>query len=77
MTRPHERPIPGPAADFAAALAALLPVIETDRPHLRAPRLQDFDAWIHRPVARTEVPARVETERRRMEGAAKASKRGD
>lgn len=42
---PHERPIPGPAADFAAALAAQLPVIETARLRLRAPRLEDFDAW--------------------------------
>ncbi len=42
---PHEIPIPGPAAGFAAALAAQLPVIETARLRLRAPRLQDFDAW--------------------------------
>lgn len=45
MTAPHECPIPGPAADFAAMLAAQLPVIETARLHLRAPRLEDFDAW--------------------------------
>jgi RimJ/RimL family protein N-acetyltransferase len=45
MTAPHERPIPGPAADFAAMLAAELPVIETARLRLRAPRLSDFDAW--------------------------------
>lgn len=42
---PHERPIPGPAADFAGLLAAQLPVIETDRLRLRALRLDDFDAW--------------------------------
>jgi RimJ/RimL family protein N-acetyltransferase len=45
MTAPHERPIPGPAADFAATLAAQLPVLETDRLRLRAPELSDFDAW--------------------------------
>jgi RimJ/RimL family protein N-acetyltransferase len=45
MTAPHERPIPGPAADFAATLAAELPVIETARLRLRAPCLSDFDAW--------------------------------
>jgi RimJ/RimL family protein N-acetyltransferase len=45
MTAPHETPIPGPAADFAASLAARLPVIETARLRLRAPRLDDFDAW--------------------------------
>lgn len=45
MTAPHERPIPGPSADFAATLAAQLPVIETARLRLRAPRLSDFDAW--------------------------------
>jgi RimJ/RimL family protein N-acetyltransferase len=45
MIAPHERPIPGPAADFAAMLAAELPVIETERLRLRAPRLSDFDAW--------------------------------
>lgn len=42
---PHETPIPGKAADFAAALSAQLPVIETARLRLRAPRLSDFDAW--------------------------------
>ena len=45
MTAPHERPTPGPAADFAATLAAQLPVIETARLRLRAPALSDFDAW--------------------------------
>lgn len=42
---PHETPTPGPAADFAATLAGQLPVIETERLRLRAPRLTDFDAW--------------------------------
>jgi RimJ/RimL family protein N-acetyltransferase len=42
---PHERPLPGPAAGFAALLSAQLPVIETARLRLRAPRLTDFDAW--------------------------------
>jgi RimJ/RimL family protein N-acetyltransferase len=45
MTAPHERHISGPAADFASTLAAQLPVIETARLRLRAPRLSDFDAW--------------------------------
>jgi RimJ/RimL family protein N-acetyltransferase len=43
---PHEVPAPGPAADFAAALAARLPAIETERLRLRAPRLGDAWAWI-------------------------------
>lgn len=42
---PHETPIPGPAAAFAAALSAQLPVLETARLRLRAPRLGDMDAW--------------------------------
>lgn len=41
----HERPLPGPAADFAARLSDQLPVLETARLRLRAPRLQDMDAW--------------------------------
>lgn len=45
MTAPHERPIPGPAAGFAALLSAKLPQIETPRLRLRALRLSDFDAW--------------------------------
>lgn len=45
MTAPHERPLPGPAADFAAMLSAGLPVLETARLRLRALRLADFDAW--------------------------------
>ena len=45
MTAPHETPIPGRAAEFAAMLGAQLPVIETARLRLRGPRLDDFDAW--------------------------------
>ena len=45
MTTPHEQTISGPAADFAAVLAAQLPVIESARLRLRTPRLEDFDAW--------------------------------
>lgn len=45
MTAPHERPIPGPAADLAAMLSSGLPVLETTRLRLRAVRLSDFDAW--------------------------------
>lgn len=41
----HERPIPGPAAQAAARLAAAIPVLETDRLRLRAPRLDDFPAY--------------------------------
>lgn len=41
----HETPIPGPAADFAATLAARLPVLTTARLRLRAPALADFDAF--------------------------------
>ncbi|MEM6905475.1 MAG: N-acetyltransferase, partial [Pseudomonadota bacterium] len=39
---PHEIPVPGPAADFAARLRAALPRHETDRLVMRAPRLEDF-----------------------------------
>lgn len=42
---PHETPLPGPAADFAAGLAARLPVLETARLRLRAPVLADSAAW--------------------------------
>lgn len=45
MTAPYEQPISGPTAAFAAALGAQLPVIETARLRLHAPRLSDFDAW--------------------------------
>lgn len=43
---PHELPISGPAADFAARLCAHLPDLATDRTRLRAPVLADFDAWV-------------------------------
>lgn len=42
---PHETPIPGPAAHFAERLAAMIPVLDTDRLRLRAPRLTDFPIW--------------------------------
>lgn len=43
---PHERPSPpGRAADLAAGLARVVPVLETDRLRLRAPTLADFPAW--------------------------------
>lgn len=46
MTAPHEQPPrPGPAADLAARLASLLPVLEAGRVRLRAPTLADFPAW--------------------------------
>lgn len=45
MIAPHERPIPGRAADFAASLAAQMPVIETARLRLRTPHLADFAVW--------------------------------
>jgi RimJ/RimL family protein N-acetyltransferase len=43
--RPHEIPSPGPAADFAATLQAMLPVLSTERLTLRAPRLEDFETY--------------------------------
>lgn len=42
---PHETPLPGPAADFAARLSARLPVLETARLRLRAPVLADSAPW--------------------------------
>ncbi len=45
MTAPHEQTVPGAAADFALALAAHLPVLETARLRLRAPALADFEPW--------------------------------
>lgn len=45
MTAPHELPMPGPAADLAAMLAAHLPVIETARLRLDVPTLRDFPVW--------------------------------
>ena len=43
---PHETPIPGPAAAFAAALCAQLPVLETARLRLRGHGL-----WTVEPLA--------------------------
>lgn len=40
-----ERPAPEAAARQAAALSALVPVLDTDRLRLRAPRLADFPAY--------------------------------
>ena len=45
MTAPHETPATGPAAAFAATLQAQLPVIETARLRLRAPRIEDFPVY--------------------------------
>jgi RimJ/RimL family protein N-acetyltransferase len=45
MTAPHERPSTGPAAALAARLCAAVPAIETPRLRLRAPRIEDFDAY--------------------------------
>lgn len=42
MTLPHEIAATGPAAVHAAALQSALPVIETERLRLRAPRIEDF-----------------------------------
>ncbi|TNC46801.1 GNAT family N-acetyltransferase [Rubellimicrobium rubrum] len=38
-------PQPGPAADLAEKLCALVPALETERLRLRAPTLADFPAW--------------------------------
>ena len=45
MIAPHETPAAGPAAAFAATLQAKLPVIETARLRLRAPRIEDFPVY--------------------------------
>ncbi|SPH16635.1 hypothetical protein DEA8626_00145 [Defluviimonas aquaemixtae] len=45
MIRPWEQPPTGAAADVAATLAAAIPVIETERLTLRAPRIGDFGAY--------------------------------
>lgn len=42
---PHETPGTGPTAAFAERLAAMLPVLETPRTRLRAPRFGDLPAW--------------------------------
>ncbi|MEL7027001.1 MAG: GNAT family N-acetyltransferase [Pseudomonadota bacterium] len=38
----HETPSTGPCADLAAAMQAMVPVLETKRLVLRAPRIEDF-----------------------------------
>ncbi|HBM59857.1 MAG TPA: N-acetyltransferase [Citreicella sp.] len=45
MTAPCERHRPGPAARAAARLGGRLPVLDTRRLQLRAPRIYDFDAY--------------------------------
>ncbi len=45
MIAPHEIPATGPGAAFAARMQAMLPVIETERLRLRAPRIEDFPAY--------------------------------
>ena len=45
MIAAHERPATGRAAEFAVALSAHLPVLETARLRLRAPRMADFPAY--------------------------------
>ncbi|MGI3186504.1 GNAT family N-acetyltransferase [Nioella aestuarii] len=42
---PHEIPATGPAATFAAQLQAALPMLDTDRLILRAPRIEDFEIY--------------------------------
>jgi RimJ/RimL family protein N-acetyltransferase len=45
MTLACERSVAGPAAALAARLAAQIPVLETARLRLRAPRIEDFPAY--------------------------------
>ncbi|MEL7460172.1 MAG: GNAT family N-acetyltransferase [Pseudomonadota bacterium] len=45
MTAFHETPSTGPCADLAAQFQALVPVLETDRLVLRAPRIEDFGTF--------------------------------
>ena len=42
---PHERPPTGPAAALAQRIAAQVPVLETERLWLRAPRITDFQVY--------------------------------
>ena len=44
-TYPHEQPIPGKAADYAATLRQGLPTLFTERLALRPPVLEDFAAY--------------------------------
>lgn len=45
MTAFHESPSSGPTAALAAEMQALIPVLETKRLILRAPRIEDFDVF--------------------------------
>ncbi|MEM9500032.1 MAG: GNAT family N-acetyltransferase [Pseudomonadota bacterium] len=44
MTSFHETPSSGPTAALAAQIQALVPVLETERLILRAPKMEDFNA---------------------------------
>lgn len=60
---PHETPPTGAPAAMAARFQALVPVIETGRLRLRAPRIEDFGAYariVEGPAGRhlTETPSR-------------------
>ncbi|MEM9778897.1 MAG: GNAT family N-acetyltransferase [Pseudomonadota bacterium] len=46
MTAAWQQSSTGPTADRVAALAALIPVVETPRLRLRAPRIEDFETYI-------------------------------
>lgn len=54
MSAAHLHPLPGAAAEFAAALRAGLPRLETARCVLRAPVLEDAPSWIAIMVPDTE-----------------------
>ena len=43
---PHERPPDGHAARLAKAVTAAIPVLGAERLILRAPRIEDFDAYV-------------------------------
>jgi len=45
MTAFHESPSTGPAATLAARIQAVVPVLETGRLTLRAPRIEDFSTF--------------------------------
>ena len=45
MIAPHERPPTGPTAALASGMQAMIPVIETARLRLRAPRIEDFGTY--------------------------------
>ncbi|MEM6375152.1 MAG: hypothetical protein AAF686_02870 [Pseudomonadota bacterium] len=44
MTAFFETPSSGPSASLAAHIQSLVPVLETERLILRAPRMEDFNA---------------------------------